>query len=338
MKVLILGGTAFFGKDIARFFHEAGHSVTLFTRGNNQPTDLPPHQRITGDRDKLADLQRAAKADRWDIVVDNLAYHARHVEDALTAFPDVKRYLLCSTVSVYRFVRDKYPQPIKESALDFDYRPPAEDPNDVHWKYARGKMEAERVLTKQNKVCWTALRPPVVYGPFDVTDRGFWYLGRIQKGGPILLAGDGAHSFKVVYSVDCARAFLQAAESPRAENRAYNIAQTESITLRDFIEESAAALGHKAELVSVPAEFLGPLAELGGPYAAPIMINLLQDNTAAAKDFGYAPTPWREFAKTSAHWFRDKWKGDATKLFASREKELALANAFRKATAGFTKG
>jgi len=332
MKVLILGGTSFFGKDIARFFHEAGHQVTLFTRGHHRPTDLPPHQLLTGDRDSRGDLERAAKAEKWDIVVDNIAFTARHVEDALAAFRGIKRYLLCSTVSVYRFVKEKYPQPLQEGAVDYDFAPPGELSDDIHWKYARGKMEAERVLVRQKNVPYTILRPPVVYGPFDVTDRGFWYVGRLLQGGPLLLASDGANSFKLVYSVDCARAFLLAAESARAENRAYNIAQGEIITLRHFIEESAFALGIQPQLVSIPSEFLG---DLGGPYATAVMTNLVPDNHAAETDFGYLTTPWTDFAAISAQWFRDHWRGDANKLFATRREELALAQQWQESTARF---
>lgn len=332
MKVLILGGTSFFGKDIARFFHEAGHSVTLFTRGNQRPADLPPHQLLIGDRDSKADLERVGKAEKWDIVIDNIAFHAKHIEDGLSAFRNVKRYLLCSTVSVYKFVSRKYPQPLRENYVEFDLRPPQEDPHDIHWKYARGKLEAEAALMAQKNIPWTILRPPVVYGPFDVTDRGFWYVGRLLQGGPILLGADGANSFRLVYSVDCARAFLQAAQSSRAENRAYNISQGEVITLRNFIDESAYALGIQPQLVSVPSEFLG---DLGGPYATAVMTNLVQDNSAAETDFGYRTTPWVDFAAVSAQWFRDHWRGDATKLFATRKEELALAQQWQESTARF---
>src|SRR5262245_54714395 len=104
MRILILGGTAFIGRDIARLFREAGHSVTLFTRGNVMPSDLQPHRHIKGDRNKREDLARAAAADDWDIVVDQIAFNAGHVAGALEAFPKVKRYILNSTVSVYRYI------------------------------------------------------------------------------------------------------------------------------------------------------------------------------------------------------------------------------------------
>lgn len=327
MKVLILGGTSFYGKAMARLFHEAGHAVTLFTRGNRFPQDLPPHRHIRGDRSRKEDLARAAREDRWDILVDNIAYTGDEVRLALELFPDVKRYLLCSTVSVYRFA-PRAPQPLLESSVDFEARPADENPADVHWKYARGKLEAERA-TMQARVPWTILRPPVIYGPHDVTNRGFWYLGRAVKGGPVLLANDGTHSFRLAYSIDCARAFVQCASTAKTEGKVYNVAHREIITLKDFVLDGTGALGVTPELLGVPMEFLG---ELAGPYAN--MVNFVPDFTAAERDFGFQPTPWREVAALTARWFRDSWKGDAAALYATREEELRLARAFRDATAG----
>src|SRR5690606_8317212 len=86
MRLLLLGGTSFFGKDICRTFKAAGWDVTLFTRGNVTPDDLPPHAHIRGDRNKPADLKRAAEAGPWDLVIDNIAYEAAHVKQATDAF------------------------------------------------------------------------------------------------------------------------------------------------------------------------------------------------------------------------------------------------------------
>ena len=324
MKVLILGGTSFFGKDIARRFYEAGHTVTLFTRGNQLPADLPPHEHFRGDRNRMEDLLRVAAAGPWDVVVDNIAYDGDAVRNAATAFRGVGRYLLMSTVSIYRYVNIAYPQPLLEGGVDFAYTPPQEDLGDVHWKYARGKLEAERALIDQKELRWTILRPPVVYGPFDITDRGFWYLGRLLKGGPICLANGGNNAFRLVYSQDVARATVAAAEREKAVGAIYNVAQSEVITLRDFVLESARAYGLSPEIVNVPQEILG---ELGGPYAS--MINLISDIGAAQRDLGYHPTPFADFASSSALWFREHWKGDQAKLLETRQEELKIADRWK---------
>lgn len=330
MKVLILGGTSFFGKEMARQFFEDGHSVSLFTRGNEKPSDLPPHESLKGDRGKLADLSQAARHAEWDVVIDNIGYDAENAEMALQAFKHAKRFIFDSTVSVYRYVPERFAQPLKETSVSYDYIPPEENLSDIHWKYARGKLDAERVIARQSAVPWTIIRPPVVYGPYDPTQRGFWYLARLLDGGPILLANGGAASFKLAFSRDIAKAFVLAATSPRAVGKTYFVAQKEIITLRDFLEESARALDVKPQFVNIPSEILG---ELGGPHAP--MSNLVPDTTQAESDLGFKATPFSEFMRETAHWFRDQWKGDRAELLKTRPKELELAGKWRSLMKGF---
>lgn len=329
MNVLILGGTQFFGKEIVRLLSEAGHNVGVFTRGNLPVHHIAPHQHIQGDRENPEDLKRAAETERWDVVIDNIAYSAAHVRAALKAFSDVSHYVLCSTVSVYRYIPSPYPQPMKEGGVSFDFQPSEEDLNDVHWKYARGKLDAERECMKQRKVPWTILRPPVVYGPEDPTERGFWYLARMLTGGPLLLANGGVQSFRIISSLDTATAFLQVVENrKKVLKKAYFIGQQEIITLKDFIGESARAMGLMPDYLDVPADILG---EMGGPWAP--MVNLVPDISAAKKDFGFQPTPFVDFIQSTALWFRDHWRGDEKKLLSTREQELQLAARWKKLVA-----
>ena len=91
MKVLILGGTTFFGKEIVRHFTEQGCEVATFTRGNVSPTDIHPKWRLNGQRQSLDDLNKAASFADWDVLIDNLAYSGSDVSLALKAFPLVKQ-------------------------------------------------------------------------------------------------------------------------------------------------------------------------------------------------------------------------------------------------------
>ncbi len=284
------------------------------------PEDLSRFTHIKGDRTKPEDLERAARTDQWDVVIDNIAYDAATVKQALKTFPKIKQYILTSTISVYRFAHAEHAQPLMEDSVDFDFNPPEEDNKNVHWIYARGKMEAERALIRQDAVPWTIIRPPIVYGPNDFTNRGFWYLGRLMKGGPIILPFGGVASTRFGFSQDVAHSYIPLIERPIALGRIYNVAQSEIITLRDFIDDSALILGKSPEYVSVPFEVAG---DLGGPYA--MDRNWIPDITAAKMDLGFMPTSWTKFSRLTANWFRDCWKGDEAKLFETREKELALA-------------
>lgn len=331
MRVLILGGTQFFGKSIVRMLADEGHTVGIFTRGLRSLDDLPAHKHIQGDRDSIDDLVRAAQTDHWDAVIDNIAFSAAHVRDALKAFAGISHYVLCSSVSVHRYAASRFPWPINDKSILHDAKPASENHNDIHWKYARGKLEAERECLRQKRIPWTILRPPVVYGPFDPTERGFWYLIRLLSGGPLLLADGGVQSFRLLSSEDTARAFVQVLNNRKKTLRkAYFLGQSEIITLRDFVEESARALGILPDYMDVPFDILG---DLGGPWST--MVNVIPDISGARKDFGFSPTPFEEFAHETARWFRDHWKGDAKKLLETRDRELAFGARWKKILESF---
>ncbi|NBX92976.1 MAG: SDR family oxidoreductase [Proteobacteria bacterium] len=324
MEILILGGTSFFGKDIVRAFFEAGHTVTVFTRGLQKPTDLPHHHQITGDRNSVSDLNTVAKGKDWDVVIDNIGYDQEGAAKVVKAFRGAKHFIFDSTVSVYRFVRNRNPQPLTEESVDYDFSPPQEDRNDIHWKYARGKLEAEKLISKECKVPWTIIRPPVVYGPFDTTQRGFWYVARLLDGGPILLPNGGNQSFRLVYSKDVAKAFLLAAGNPRAFGKAFYVGQKEIITLKDFIDESARVLGVTPRYVNIPRDILG---ELGGPHSS--MVNMIVDFSLAEKELGFKPTPFSEFMRETTLWFKEHWKGNREELLKTRAQELIIAQKWK---------
>jgi len=312
MKVLILGGAGFVGTVIYETLKKAGHVVTAYTRTN-------------GDRRKLADMEKIAAAGPWDVVVDNCGYTRADVEVFLKAFAKkAGRVLFTSTVSVYRFSSSRYFQPLREAEIDYSARPKDEDPKNIHWQYARGKMEAEACLTAQKQIPWTIFRPSVVYGPNDSKNRVFWYLSRILQGGPVLLANGGEQSFRLTFSDDLARAYRIAIELTETKNQIYYIAQHEVMTLKMLLEKSAEALKSPFESVSVPLEMLG---ELAGPLGN--LSNFVPDITKARKELDFAPTPADEFLPATAKWFRDLWIGDEQALLATRDAELAFAQKWK---------
>jgi 2'-hydroxyisoflavone reductase len=322
MRVLVLGGTTFFGRDLVRELVAAGDDVSIFTRGTHYPSDLPDVRRFTGDRNRAEDLKKAAGP--WDCVIDNVAFDGAGVRTALAALKDVGRYVLTSTVSVYRFVRERHAVPWKEASVVFDYQPADETPSDIHWAYARGKLEAERAV-RESKLPWTVLRPTVVYGPNDPKNRGFWYLERMRRGGPILLSNGGAGSFRLAYSLDVAKAISAAARSVKAAGKVYNLAQEEIVTLEQFLKESARALGVKPELVPVPYSHLGET--LAGPHGT--LVNVIPD-TQASRELGVTPTPFSVFAEKTALWFQDHWQGDRSQLLENRPQEIAFAESWTR--------
>jgi nucleoside-diphosphate-sugar epimerase len=325
LKVLILGGTKFMGRETANCLRESGSEVTTFSH-ISVPAD-PGTNHIVGNRSSENDLKKALKADTFDVVIDNLAFTADDVNLVLPLLKSSQRYILTSSVSVYRYRRPHILKPYTEDIVDHETRPPGEEPSNVHWKYAHGKKEAEHAVLKQKKIPWTIVRPPVVCGPNDSKNRSYWYLLRLLDGGPVLLADSGNHSFRLVYSKDMGRAFAAIALSEKSVSQIYNVAQKEIITLREYLEKSASALGKKPNFVSAPVELLGE--ELAGPYAN--MPNYIVDSSKIQNELGFTATPFDDFVRETAVWFRDHWQGDRKTILESRAKELAFAQRWERA-------
>lgn len=327
MRILVMGGTSFFGAEIVDLLLAEGHDVAVLSRGNKQPDWLGNVQHLEGDRTDSDQLHGLLEGKQFDVLIDNIAYQARDVETTLDIVGGrVGRYLLTSTASVYRFV-PRRTMPLHEDEVDFEWQPPAFDPQDRGWEYASGKRDAEQVLRNQEEVPYTIIRPPIVLGPVDPTLRGYFYFQRLLDGKPVILTNGGINSFRMVYSGDLARAYLSAMDNPQAKNRVYNITQTEIITTRDFVDAAAAALGSEAEIVAVPDRILeASEIDYADPYSR--LVNFIPAVRRAQDELGYESTPYQAWVKDTARWFRDHYQGEDAEGYAEREREVGLAKGF----------
>src|SRR5512140_3406795 len=175
MKVLVIGGTRFFGRLIVRKFLDRGDDVTVLTRGAVQPDFWDKVGHITAERSDHTDFERKLRGRTFALVVDNIAYNRADVESALRAFRgSAGHYLLCSSGSVYREYDDLRQLRIhREADADLDFK------GDL--AYSEGKREAEKVLRElsSSDLPFTIIRPPVVQGPFDPSGRGWYWLQRV---------------------------------------------------------------------------------------------------------------------------------------------------------------
>jgi len=164
MNLLVLGGTQFVGRHIVEAAVEAGHSVSVFTRGVS-PDDLPPGvTRLRGDRDGGLDALRDGS---WDACVDVSGYVPRVVRQSAELLRGrVGRYLFISTVSVYA------PGP-RDWTLEDAPLQELDDPatEDVQAAYGGLKVLCERVVNEVFGERATHVRPHIVAGPWDHTRR-----------------------------------------------------------------------------------------------------------------------------------------------------------------------
>jgi 2'-hydroxyisoflavone reductase len=180
MNVLILGGTKFVGRHIALAFVRAGHQVTLFNRGSN-PDVLAELEQIHGDRD--GDLQRL-DGRTWDAVIDTSAYTPNVVERSCAYFAErTKRYVFISTVSVYDHTKTAGPD---EDAPLLGLPEDADTSTFSVEQYGGLKVLCEQIAQRCFGDRLTILRPGLVAGPFDHTDRFTYWPVRFDEGGEVL--------------------------------------------------------------------------------------------------------------------------------------------------------
>ncbi|MED1785309.1 NAD-dependent epimerase/dehydratase family protein [Brevibacillus fortis] len=179
-KVLVLGGTRFFGKRLVNLLVEAGADVTVATRGITQ-VDLPASvKRLTLDRDDVNSLAVAGE-EQWDVVYDNICYSSQNAMDACKVFRGkVGKYVLTSTLSVYDYAEES----LKEEAFDsYTYHIQAKTREEM--TYQEGKRQAEAVFFQENAFPVVAVRFPIVLAEDDYTRRLYFHIQQVQEERPI---------------------------------------------------------------------------------------------------------------------------------------------------------
>lgn len=181
-KVLVLGGTRFFGKRLVELLlHDGDSQVTILTRGVTEDDFGDRVTRLAVDRTDEAALERAVGDTDWDIVYDNICFSPDEAAAAVRIFAGrAKRYILTSSLSVYN------PQPDILTEADFD---PAHYPlklgGKADFSYQEGKRLAETVLLQTADFPVAAVRFPIVLGMDDYTRRLHFHIEHVQAGQPI---------------------------------------------------------------------------------------------------------------------------------------------------------
>jgi 2'-hydroxyisoflavone reductase len=172
MNLLVLGGTRFLGRHLVDAALARGDSVTAFTRGR-QPNHWGERVTLlTGNRDPaISPGLRALEEGTWDAVVDTSGYVPRVVRASAELLAQrVKRYLFVSSISVFT----------DASRAGLNERDPVGALDDPHTEesgkyYGPLKAACERVVSEVYGYRALNVRPGLIVGPHDPTDRfGYW--------------------------------------------------------------------------------------------------------------------------------------------------------------------
>jgi len=209
--ILILGGTGFIGPHMVTEALRRGHRVTVFNRGRNNDRLPPGVTRIEGDRQQsLAPLAGMT----FDAVIDNCGYLPRHVQRSVDALRgSVGRYLFISSISAYL--------PSRAPMVETDPVAPLPEgsPEAVDWQtYGPYKALCEKAVLEgfgfdEFAGKGTVLRPGLIVGPGDPTDRFTYWPVRVhraaQTGAGFLCPGNPTDPIQVIDVRDLAAFTLE---------------------------------------------------------------------------------------------------------------------------------
>lgn len=228
MRVLILGGTRFVGRHIARVALDRGHELTLFNRGLTNPHAFPEAEHVRGDRHQ-GDL--AKLADRgFEAIIDSSAYFPTDVEAAARLGARTSHYTLISSLSVYR---DPVAPGSDESAPVWELEPLIPDEVTSAEAYGGLKVLCERAAHRLFPDRAIAVRAGVVVGPHDHAERFTYWPRRLAEGGRVL-AAEPDQPVQFIDARDLAGWVLDAAE--RRLTGTFNATgPSRPLTMDDFI-------------------------------------------------------------------------------------------------------
>lgn len=224
MKILIIGGSRFIGPALIKELLERDHQVTVFNRGNKEMRFSKGVEIVNGDRNKAFGISKD-----FDVVIDTCAYNEAHVKKAIEELK-FGRYFFISTAAAYAKTEIF---PLREDSTPTGAWP--------LWKeYGIDKARAENFLMASGKKC-VILRPVYILGKENHVARESFIYGKIAKGEPLVLPGNGNAAIQFVFVQDVAKAITALVESD--DNGIYNICGDDSITLNGLVKEMGRIIG-----------------------------------------------------------------------------------------------
>jgi 2'-hydroxyisoflavone reductase len=255
LNILILGGTGFTGPEQVDYALARGHRVTLFNRNKTRPDMFKGKvEELLGD---LNDNTTALEGKKFDVVIDNPTTFPAWVRNAGKYLAgNVKHYIFVSTTSTYSdqsIIGLDENSPTAKMPADLD--PYTLDPAHAGRYYGALKVRAEQEVARLYPDMWTVIRPCLIVGPLDRTDRFTYWPARIDKGGEVLAPDKPDDPCQFIDSRDLAEFTIRMAEA--RELGLYNaIGPAKPMTIAEMLYGVKAITTAGAQFTWVPWEFL----------------------------------------------------------------------------------
>src|SRR5213082_1660955 len=336
MRILILGGTGFTGPFQVKYALERGHKVTVFNRGKSHPGELPKEvEQLIGDRNGQLD---ALKNRKWDVVIDNPTMLPAWVRDAAQILKgNVERYVFISTISVYADTG----QGVDETAPLAKYDGPDPYKETIEAVKASGYKTYGplKVLSEKEAEKWfpgktLIIRPGLIVGPRDETDRFTYWPVRIDRGGEVLAPGTPNDPVQFIDARDLAEWTIRMVEN--RETGIYNATgPAKKLGIGEMLSGIKEANKSNASFTWVNADFLeqqkvAPWSDL--PVWTGKESGLARASISRALAKGLTFRPLADTARDTLAWFKSHPQDRQSKLRAglTPEREAEVLAAWKK--------
>lgn len=333
-RILVLGGTGFLGPHFVATAIARGHKVTLFHRGKTGADLFPQVEHLKGDRD-AGDLS-ALQGREFDVIVDTSGYAPSHVEQSASMFAKTaKQYLFVSTVSVYDESGDAATAISEAGAvltIADEEADKAKTIREAVPNYGAMKARCEAAAEKAMPGRVANIRPGLIVGPRDTSDRFTWWPVRIDKGGEILAPGDRDALVQMIDARDLGDWMVHC-----IENRIMGVFNAVGfdgpVTMEEVLFGCRSATSTPGSLTWVSEEFLaeqkvGPWMQM--PLWIPRDGRRTYDN-AKARAAGMRFRPLADTIRDTLLWAKTE-RGDRpfSRTGISAERECELLDLWRK--------
>ncbi|MFG0330052.1 MAG: NAD-dependent epimerase/dehydratase family protein [Phycisphaerales bacterium] len=342
MRLLILGGTGFLGPHIVETAVERGHEMTLFNRGRTNPHLFPDLEKLEGNRDpKIDEGLTPLEGREWDAVIDTSGYVPRLATASAELLADaVKQYLFVSTISVYpneAFANAGVDEETPVGVLE-------DETTEAITNESYGPLKAlcEQAVERALPGRTTIVRPGLIVGPGDPTDRFTYWPVRISQGGETLAPSPSDLSVQFIDARDLALFIIRLIEDGH-HGVYHGTGPAEPLRMDEFLYgcKAATAPDDPADFVWVDEDFLQEQG-VGAFFEMPLWIpgeamrGFGQVSIARGRSVGLSFRPLAETAHDTIEWHRAERPDDYVfgaqpgKGGLNPEKERAVLEAWRK--------
>jgi len=335
LKILFLGGTGFLGPHTVNHALARGHQVTLFNRGRSKEGLFPELEAIIGNRDPKIDKGLdGLKGKQWDCVIDTSGYVPRIVNASSKLLaPHCQHYLFISSISAYANFKQAGMQ---EDAAVGTLEDTTVETIDSE-TYGPLKAYSEQAAENNFKGRTTVIRPGLIVGPRDRTDRYTYWPVRVAKGGEVLAPGDGKDYVQYIDVRDLGEFIIHC-----LEQKAFGIfnatSPMDNETTQDMLGDCKQVLSSDATFTWADTDFLQQheVSPWGG---MPVWVpregeigGISRINSSKAEKLGLNARPRSETVTDTFTWYGQQSAARRKTLRAgiSNEKETEVLAAWHK--------